>query len=68
MFVVLEIQAGETIATIVNSYEDRLLAEQKYHQILAAAAVSNVPKHSAVLMTDEGVRIKNEVYVHEVEA
>ena len=67
MYVVLEIQAGETISTIVNSYTDRLQAEQAYHQILMAAAVSNIPKHSAIIMDDEGMRINSQVYVHEVE-
>lgn len=67
MFIVLEIQTSTTVATIVNSYEDRNEAESKYHQILTAAAVSSVPKHSAVLMDDEGNRIKNEVYIHEGE-
>lgn len=35
--------------------------------LIVAAAVSSVPKHSAVLMDDEGNRIKNEVYIHEGE-
>jgi hypothetical protein len=68
MFIVLEIQTSTTVATIVNSYEDRNQAESKYHQILTAAALSSVPKHSAVLMNDEGNRIKSECYIHEVTA
>lgn len=66
MYIVLEIQTSNTVATIVNSYEDRNQAESKYHQILTAAALSNVPKHSAVLMNDEGQTIKSETYIHEV--
>lgn len=66
MYIVLEIQTSNTVATIVNSYEDRNQAESKYHQILTAAALSNVPKHSAVLMNDVGQTIKNETYIHEV--
>lgn len=65
MYIVIEIQAGDSVATLVNSYEDKNLAEQKYHQVLAAAAVSAVPKHSAVMLTDEGDRLKNECYIHE---
>ena len=68
MFIVMEIQTSTTVATIVNSYADRNTAEQKYHQILAAAAVSDVPKHGAVMLTDEGVRLKGECYIHEEEA
>lgn len=65
MYIVIEIQTSNTVATIVNSYSDRNTAEQKYHQILSAAAVSTVPKHGAVMLTDEGVRLKGECYIHE---
>lgn len=68
MYIVLEIQTTSTVATLVNAYEDRNQAESKYHQILTAAALSSVPKHSAVLMDDEGNRIKSECYIHEVTA
>lgn len=68
MYIVLEIQTSNTVATLVNSYEDRNQAESKYHQILTAAALSSVPKHSAVLMNDEGQTIKDETYIHEVTA
>lgn len=66
MYIVLEIQTSTTVATLVSSYENRNQAESKYHQILTAAAVSSIPKHSAVLMDDEGNRIKSECYIHEV--
>lgn len=66
MYIVLEIQTTSTVATLVNAYEDRNQAESKYHQILSAAALSSVPKHSAVLMNDVGQTIKNETYIHEV--
>jgi len=66
MYIVVEIQTSITVSTLVNSYEDRNQAESKYHQILTAAALSSVPKHSAVLMNDEGQTIKSETYIHEV--
>lgn len=65
MFIVIEIQTSNTVATLVNAYEDRNQAENKYHAILSAAAVSAVPKHGAVMLTDEGVRLKSECYIHE---
>ena len=68
MYIVLEIQTSTTVTTLVISYEDRNQAESKYHQILTAAALSSVPKHSAVLMNDVGQTIKNETYIHEVTA
>ena len=64
MFIVIEIQTSDTVATITDTFTDRNQAESKYHQILYAAAVSNVPKHGAVLLTDEGERLKSECYYH----
>lgn len=64
MFIVIEIQTSDNVATIVNSYDSRPQAESKYHQILTAAAVSTVPKHGAIMLTDEGERLKNECYIH----
>ena len=67
VYIVIEIQADDsTAATVVNSYTDRNIAEQKYHNILSAAAVSAVPVHSAVMLTGDGTRIKGETYYHEV--
>lgn len=72
VYIVIEIQATEeteqspaTAATIVNTYTDRAVAEQKYHNVLAAASVSAVPVHSAVMLTGDGTRIKGETYRHE---
>jgi hypothetical protein len=64
--IIIEIQHSNdgTNATLVNSYTDQAIAEQKYHQVLAAAAVSNVDVHSAVMMDDTGNRIKGETYYH----
>ena len=64
MYIVMEIQNSGTVATLVNQYSDKNLAESKFHTVLAAAAVSQVPVHSAVLMTDEGVWLRSECYKH----
>ena len=66
MFIVFEIQMSSTVSTLVNVYEDRNSAESKYHQVLSAAAISSVPKHSAVLMNEIGDTIKKDSYTHEV--
>ena len=67
VYIVIEIQAAaSTAATLVNSYTDRSLAEQKYHDVLSAAAVSPLVVHSAVMMTEDGTRIKGETYRHEL--
>ena len=67
-YVVIEIQTGASVATIVTQHETRQAAEGKFHQVLAAAAISSVPVHSAVMMTDEGFPLRNECYKHPVEA
>lgn len=68
MFIVSELQTAETTAVINFVFSDRLQAEQKFHEVLAYAAVSTLPVHSAVMMTEEGVLIKRESYHHEAEA
>ena len=64
-YVVIELQDnGESVANLVNAYDNVYQAEQKYHQVLSAAAVSSVPCHSAVMMNSEGQYIKSEAYKH----
>lgn len=45
----------------------RLKAESKYHEVLAAAAISDLPQHSATLLTSDGRCIMNQCYRHSVE-
>lgn len=67
MFIVMEIQSGDKTSTIVDSFENREQAENKYYSILAYASVSEVPIHSAVMLTAEGYYIKSEHYEHQSE-
>lgn len=64
MFVVMEIQVFEDgkMSTPCYSYNERNAAEAKFHTILGSAAVSKLPIHSAVLMTDTGKTLKSEHY------
>lgn len=64
--IVIEIQHSNdgSTACITTTYQDNNVAEQKYHQILSAAAVSEVDVHSAVILDDTGMRIKGETYYH----
>lgn len=66
-YLVIEMQkqSDGTIAQICTSYTDRQIAEQKYHEILSYAAVSTIPIHTAVILSEEGNIIKKEVYRHE---
>lgn len=40
-------------------------AEKAYHSILASAAVSEHPVHSATILNPEGKLLKSECYKHE---
>lgn len=44
----------------------RLKAESKYHEVLAAAAVSELPQHSATLITSDGRVVMNQCYKHAI--
>lgn len=65
MFVVIELQEnGESLQNIVTAHTTLQEAESKYHAVLAAAAVSAVPVHSAVLLSGNDNVIKSESYRH----
>ena len=49
-----------------NATKARLKAESKYHQVLASAAVSELPQHSATLLTSDGRAVMNQCYRHEI--
>lgn len=66
MYIVIEIQtnASGEVATIVNTYPSQAQADSKYYSILSAAALSTVPVHSAVILTNEGRMVRFESYTH----
>ena len=64
MYIIMEIQNNGSVSTLVDQFEDKNQAEAKFHTVLAAAAVSDVPVHSAVLMTDDGIWLRSECYKH----
>lgn len=69
MFIVLELQnSGSNVVHLFNTYNDQPTAEQKYHTVLASAAVSNLPSHSALLMDEDGNVLRSECYHHEASA
>ena len=64
-YIVIEAQTNNgTTVTIVNTYADYAHAEQKYHLVLSAAAVSDVQIHSASMLTERGNLVKYECYDH----
>lgn len=59
MIIILELQkTGNTLAHLLTTHESREEAEQKYHAVLSAAAVSSVAVHSAVMLDDTGHQLK----------
>ena len=68
-YIVIEIQAYKdgTTGILNDSYSELNAAWQKYYTILAAAAVSNVPVHTALIMTHDGRPIESKCFKHEVE-
>lgn len=47
-----------------NPEKARLKGESKYHEVLATAAVSELPSHAAILMTAEGFPVYHTCYKH----
>lgn len=43
----------------------RMKGEAKYHEVLAAAAISELPSHAACLISSEGFPVMYQCYKHE---
>lgn len=65
-YYIAEIQqhSDDVFAHLMHNADNRNEAESKYYQVLAAAAISNLPKHSAILFTDEGFPLMHHSYSH----
>lgn len=44
----------------------KLKAESKYHEVLAAAAISDLPCHAAIMFSSEGYPMLHQCYKHAV--
>lgn len=66
MYIVIELQknADGHVANIVTEHPTLAEAESKYHSILASAAISEIPAHSAVIVSEEGFPVANKCYKH----
>lgn len=71
-FYVVEIQQyanGEYGHIVHYVYDEdinkaRLKGESKYHEVLAAAAVSELPSHAAIMFSTDGFPIMHQCYKH----
>ena len=66
-YIVIELQTMQdgSVANIVTTKDTRNEAESTFHSILAAAAISNLPCHSATMLTSDGFLLATEKYEHE---
>ena len=65
-YIVIEMQTNNSQTSVLTQTKATVNeAEQAYHTILAAAAVSRVPTHSAAMLNERGQLVKYECYVHE---
>ena len=64
MYIVIELQknAEGVVSNIVTAFDTLAEAESKYYTILAAAAISKVPVHSAIIVSEEGFPVKYQCY------
>ena len=69
MYTVIEMQTtnGVTAGVPAQTKETRDAAESVWHQMMAAAAVSNVEIHTAVILNAEGQIIRTGCYKHQAE-
>ena len=67
MYIVIELQKNKDgkVGNIVTSHNTLAEAESKYHSILAAAAMSEVSAHSAIIVSEEGFPVQHQCYKHE---
>ena len=67
-YFVLEIQKSSqgAVSTLTTAYDDLPHAEAGYYSLLAVCALSNLVKHGAMLITEDGEVIKSEMYNHNV--
>lgn len=67
MYIVIELQtsANGAVANIVTAFSTLGDAYNKYFTILAAAAVSSVPVHAAVILDNKGMQVAAQAFEHE---
>lgn len=65
-YVILEIQtqADGTVTTLVNDFNNIDAAYNKYYTVLAYAAVSNVARHAASLLSNDGTVYESKYFEH----
>jgi len=73
-FYIVEIQQyangefGHIVHYVYDESPDkaRLKGESKYHEVLAAAAISEIPSHAAIMFSTDGFPVMHQCYKHEI--
>lgn len=68
-YITIELQTNDQGQTtnIVTAYDNLPQAQSKYFTILAAAAVSNVQQHAAVILDETGMIMAQQCFTHGVQ-
>ena len=66
-YFVLEIQKSSqgVVSTLTTAYDDLAHAEAGFYTLLATCALSNLSKHGAMLITEDGTVCRSEMYNHQ---
>lgn len=66
MYIVIELQktADGSLTHLETVHATKKEAESKYHTILAYAAVSETPMHSAIILNEKGEPVMYKHYTH----
>lgn len=67
-YIVIELQTNSdgSVGNIATAHDTQLDAESKFHSILAAAALSQLPVHAAVMLSSDGNFIDSRSYRHDI--
>ena len=65
-YLAIEIQTNQdgTVGNLVYAYDELNQAQSKYHAVLSAAAVSELPMHAAVLVRSDGAVLASDYFEH----
>lgn len=68
-YIVLEIQTSidNTVSILSYQFDNKQEAESKFHLVLSFAAVSQLPCHTAILLTNTGDTYDMKSYKHVTE-
>ena len=66
-YIIIEMQTtnGSTAVVPPATYTDRNQAENKFHTVMAAAAISQVEIHTCLMIADDGTLVRKECYRHQ---